>query len=224
MRSYQLDKLINSNYLTWDMRVKLLLKRASLGDIVSSTPLELVAEELLMHLGDRQVQPICQCSIPAEIWTVLHSTYHHDDLITRVTTLKKLLSSSLANNQPSLVVGLTVASLVSRIHQEDTLRSAISSSQSTTISNTTFNMRRQLNMYSQNNPRPFHDTHRQSARCNPGHNTNSTCDYCGWQGHIECECRTKKRETQKSHKSSRAHPTIADDTPALELFTMAIQH
>ena len=35
----------------------------------------------------------------AEIWTLLRSNYHHEDLITQVASLKRLLVASLAENQ-----------------------------------------------------------------------------------------------------------------------------
>jgi hypothetical protein len=38
----------------------------------------------------------------AEIWTLLQSNYHHEDLIMQVASLKKLLVTSLAENQKIL--------------------------------------------------------------------------------------------------------------------------
>ncbi|MCO5586676.1 hypothetical protein L7F22_040618 [Adiantum nelumboides] len=115
VRSYNLDKLTGPNYLTWATRVTLLLKRASLWQIVDGTLVQpghnspdladwttkdLQAQaELMLHLGERQVQMVRRCNSSAEIWAFLRRTYHHEDLITRVTALKKLLGASLAEQQ-----------------------------------------------------------------------------------------------------------------------------
>ncbi|MCO5607337.1 hypothetical protein L7F22_061532 [Adiantum nelumboides] len=55
--------------------------------------------ELMLHLGDRQVQMVRCCETSAEIWAFLRSIYHHEDLITRITVLKKLLSAILLEQQ-----------------------------------------------------------------------------------------------------------------------------
>ncbi|MCO5595089.1 hypothetical protein L7F22_049127 [Adiantum nelumboides] len=115
VRSYHLDKLTGTNYLTWAIRVTLLLKRATLWDIVDGTTpkpsttdpgladwtaKDLQAQaELMLHLGDRQVQMVRRCQTSAKIWTFLCATYHHEDLITRVTALKKLLAVVLTEHQ-----------------------------------------------------------------------------------------------------------------------------
>ncbi|MCO5599430.1 hypothetical protein L7F22_053534 [Adiantum nelumboides] len=112
VRSYQLDKLSSTNYLTWATRVTLLLKRAALWDIVSGTTPKPAANDadwlakdlqaqskLMLHLGDRQVQMVRRCQSSPEIWAFLRSTYHHEDLITRVTALKKILLAVLTEYQ-----------------------------------------------------------------------------------------------------------------------------
>ncbi|MCO5594434.1 hypothetical protein L7F22_048464 [Adiantum nelumboides] len=115
VRAYHLDKLTGPNYLTWATRVTLLLKRASLWEIVDGTKSktgpndpdfadwntkDLQAQaELMLHLGDRQVQMVRRCTSSVEIWAFLCQTYHHEDLIARVTALKKLLGSALTENQ-----------------------------------------------------------------------------------------------------------------------------
>ncbi|MCO5569486.1 hypothetical protein L7F22_023199 [Adiantum nelumboides] len=112
VRSYHLDKLTGQNYLTWATRVTLLLKRATLWDIVSGatpkpaandadwTTKDLQAQsELMMHLGDRQVQMVRHCQSSVEIWAFLRTTYHHEDLITRITALKKLMVTVLLEHQ-----------------------------------------------------------------------------------------------------------------------------
>ncbi|MCO5612762.1 hypothetical protein L7F22_067032 [Adiantum nelumboides] len=112
VRSYHLDKLTGPNYLTWATRVTLLLKRADLWDIVSGvtpqpapptadwTAKDLQAQaELMLHLADRQVQMVRRCQSAAEIWNFLRAAYHHEDLVTRVTALKKLLFTVLSEQQ-----------------------------------------------------------------------------------------------------------------------------
>ncbi|MCO5591340.1 hypothetical protein L7F22_045322 [Adiantum nelumboides] len=115
VRSYHLDKILGLNYLTWATRVTLLLKRATLWEVVDGTipkpapnspnladwtAKDLQAQaELMLHLGDRQKQMVRRCQSSQEIWNFLHSAYHHEDLITRVTALKKLLGSALNEHQ-----------------------------------------------------------------------------------------------------------------------------
>ena len=55
--------------------------------------------ELMFHLGDPQVQMVRRCNRSAEIWAFLRSVYHHEDLITQVVSLKRLLMVSLSENQ-----------------------------------------------------------------------------------------------------------------------------
>ncbi|MCO5547459.1 hypothetical protein L7F22_000909 [Adiantum nelumboides] len=112
VRSYQLDKLSSTNYLTWATQVTLLLKRTALWDIISGTTPKPAANdadwlakdlqaqsELMLHLGDRQVQMVRRCQSSPVIFAFLRSTYHHEDLITRVTALKKLLLAVLTEHQ-----------------------------------------------------------------------------------------------------------------------------
>ncbi|MCO5562671.1 hypothetical protein L7F22_016299 [Adiantum nelumboides] len=146
VRSYHLDKLTGTNYLTWATRVTLLLKRATLCDIVDGTTpkpgaadpgladwraKDLQAQaELMLHLGDRQVQMVRRCQTSAEIWTFLRATYHHEDLITRVTALKKLLAAVLTEQQatPQFVEDcctLLDNALLSGLQLDDSLQSML---------------------------------------------------------------------------------------------------
>ncbi|KAH7415396.1 hypothetical protein KP509_14G040700 [Ceratopteris richardii] len=104
VRSYNLDKLDGTNYLTWAMRVTLLLKHASIWDVASGMTPKLAdnsphlhdwntkdlqaQKEILFHLGDRQAQLVQLCTPSTTMWSTLRSHYHHEDLITRVTYLK----------------------------------------------------------------------------------------------------------------------------------------
>ncbi|MCO5583410.1 hypothetical protein L7F22_037321 [Adiantum nelumboides] len=112
VRSYHLDKLTDPNYLTWAARVTLLLKRTDLWDIMIGitpktaansadwTAKDLQAQaELMLHLADRQFQMVRRSQSAAKIWNFLRSTYHHEDLITRVMVLKKLLVAVFTEQQ-----------------------------------------------------------------------------------------------------------------------------
>ncbi|MCO5595634.1 hypothetical protein L7F22_049679 [Adiantum nelumboides] len=146
IRSYHLDKLTGTNYLSWATRVTLLLKGATLWDIVDGTTPKpgaanrvladwtakgLQAQaELMLHLGDRQVQMVRRCQTSAEIWTFLRATYHHKDLITRVTALKKLLTVVLTEQQatPQFVEDwrtLLENALLSGLQLDDSLQSML---------------------------------------------------------------------------------------------------
>ncbi|MCO5595626.1 hypothetical protein L7F22_049671 [Adiantum nelumboides] len=250
VRSYQLDKLSSTNYLTWATRVTLLLKRAALWDIVSGTTPKPAANdadslakdlqaqsELMLHLGDRQVQMVRRCQSSPEIWAFLRSTYHHEDLITRVTALKKLLLAVLTKHQDiskflddwrtlldnallsglllddslqamlllaalptswrpfittqASVVGLTVETLIARILQEDAMRG---NSTPTTIPSSQY-VQRQSNFRGRSFRR-FNNTR------NPVNNPTPAkiCIHCGRHGHLVHECRTKRREQQRTDR------------------------
>eukprot|EP00250_Pteridium_aquilinum_P035230 c892_g1_i1 orf=2-1174(-) len=258
VRSYHLDKLTGPNYLTWATRVTLLLKRASLWDIVDGSapqPAPNAADladwkakdlqaqaELMLHLGDRQVQMVRRCQTSAEISTFLRRTYHHEDLITRVTTLKKLLGSALGESQDTIkfvdewpilldnallsglqldeslqsmlllaalpsswrpfittqasVVGLTIETLITRILQEDAMRT--SSNQAPVPLSTQY-----LQRAGGFRKKTFHRF--QSASQSTSPSSIKTCRYCGRQGHVDKDCRTKKRDQQRNNGRPRAH-------------------
>ncbi|MCO5569460.1 hypothetical protein L7F22_023172 [Adiantum nelumboides] len=269
VRSYQLDKLSSTNYLTWATRVTLLLKRAALWDIVSGTTPKPAANdadwlakdlqaqsELMLHLGDRQVQMVRRCQSSPEIWAFLRSTYHHEDLITRVTALKKLLLAVLTEHQDiskflddwrtlldnalllglllddslqamfllaalptswrpfittqASVVGLTVETLIARILQEDAMRG---NSTPTTIPSSQY-VQRQSNF----RRRPFR--HFNNTR-NPVNNPTPAQIYihCGRHGHLVHECRTKRREQQRTDRRPRSQLQHIE-VPALSQYGM----
>ncbi|MCO5564436.1 hypothetical protein L7F22_018097 [Adiantum nelumboides] len=269
VRSYQLDKLSSTNYLTWATRVTLLLKRAALWDIVSGTTPKPAANdadwlakdlqaqsELMLHLGDRQVQMVRRCQSSPEIWAFLCSTYHHEDLITRVTALKKLLLAVLTEHQDiskflddwrtlldnallsglllddslqamlllaalptswrpfittqASVVGLTVETLIARILQEDAMRG---NSTPTTIPSSQY-VQRQSNF----RRRPFR---RFNNTRNPVNNPTPAkiCIHCGRHGHLVHECRTKRREQQRTDRRPRSQLQHIE-VPALSQYGM----
>ncbi|MCO5600644.1 hypothetical protein L7F22_054759 [Adiantum nelumboides] len=269
VRSYQLDKLSSTNYLTWATRVTLLLKRAALWDIVSDTTPKPAANdadclakdlqaqsELMLHLGDRQVQMFRRCQSSPEIWAFLRSTYHHEDLITRVTALKKLLLAVLTEHQDiskflddwrtlldnallscfllddsfqamlllaalptswrtfittqASVVGLTVETLIARILQEDAMRG---NSTPTTIPSSQY-VQRQSN-FRRWPFRRFNNTR------NPVNNPTPAkiCIHCGRHGHLVHECRTKRREQQRTDRRPRSQLQHIE-VPALSQYGM----
>ena len=258
-RSYNLDKLTGPNYLTWATRMTLMLKRADLWNVVSDTTQstatnntgwtakDLQAQaELMFHLGDPQVQMVRRCNTSAEIWKVLRSTYHHEDLITQVASLKKLLISSVTENQeitkfldewrmlldnallsglqldsnlqamlllaalPSSwrpfittqasMTGLTVESLMARIRQEEIMRNGAHHSNATFPTPSTQYVQRQPNF--KRGP-PFR---RNNNNTRPTITSTKVCTYCGRHGHLERECRTKRREQMNQPQQQRQQP------------------
>ena len=94
VRHYVLDKLTGQNYRTWSKRVELLMKRATLWAMVSGAlPKPAQGSPNLADWTTRDLQA------QSELLLLLCTTYHHEDLITRVTALKKLLSFTLGENQ-----------------------------------------------------------------------------------------------------------------------------
>ncbi|MCO5565027.1 hypothetical protein L7F22_018697 [Adiantum nelumboides] len=116
-RTYRLDKLTGPNYLVWQVRMELLLQRAQLWDVViggaeNAPPTtdaaglarwqqkDLAARmEIIIHLGDRQVQLVRALSTSNAVWKLLRSSYEHTDLVTQVTLLKRLVNSTMNEGQ-----------------------------------------------------------------------------------------------------------------------------
>ncbi|MCO5580830.1 hypothetical protein L7F22_034703 [Adiantum nelumboides] len=182
-----------------------------------------------------------RCQSSPEIWAFLRSTYHHEDLITRVTALKKLLLAVLTEHQDiskflddwrtlldnallsglllddslqtmlllaalptswrpfittqASVVGLTMEILIARILQEDAMRG---NSTPTTIPSSQY-VQRQSNF----RRRPFR---RFNNTRNPVNNPTPAkiCIHCGRHGHLVHECRTKRREQQRTDRRPRS--------------------
>ncbi|MCO5581375.1 hypothetical protein L7F22_035257 [Adiantum nelumboides] len=197
-----------------------------------------------------------RCQSSPEIWAFLRSTYHHEDLITRVTALKKLLLAVLTEHQDisrflddwrtlldnallsglllddslqamlllaalptswrpfittqASVVGLTVETLIARILQEDAMRG---NSTPTTIPSSQY-VQRQSNF--QRRPfRRFNNTR------NPVNNPTPAkiCIHCGRHGHLVHECRTKRREQQRTDRRPRSQLQHIE-VPALSQYGM----
>ncbi|MCO5584555.1 hypothetical protein L7F22_038483 [Adiantum nelumboides] len=201
-----------------------------------------------------------------KIWAFLCSTYHHEDLITRVTALKKLLLAVLTEHQDiskflddwhtlldnallsglllddslqamfllaalptswrpfittqASVVGLTVETLIARILQEDAMHG---NSTPTTIPSSQY-VQRQSN-FRRCPFRRFNNTR------NPVNNPTlaKTCIHCGRHGHLVHECRTKRREQQRTDRRPRSQlqhievPALSQyGMESLQLFTLML--
>ncbi len=267
----------------------LMLKRADLWDIVSGTTQpsatntaewmakDLQAQaELMFHLGDPQVQMVRRCNTSAEIWAFLRSVYHHEDLITQVASLKRLLTASLSENQEIIkfldewrtlldnallsglqldsnlqamlllaalpsswrpfittqasVANLTVESLMARIRQEELMRNGAHNASGMTPTPSIQYVQRQPSF--RRGP-PF----RKNTNARPTTTPTKVCTYCGRNGHLERECRTKRREQhhqpqprQQQHgRLPRAHVQQLEDhelgqygIDTLQLFTSSL--
>ncbi|MCO5612761.1 hypothetical protein L7F22_067031 [Adiantum nelumboides] len=121
-------------------------------------------------------------------------------------------------------IGLTVETLISRILQEDVMRGGLSAP-ATAITTTQF-VQRQSNF----RRRPFH-------RFNNIKNTSNNpapikiCSHCGRHGHLVHECRTKRREQQRTDRRPRPQlqhvevPAISEyGMETLQLFTSHINY
>ena len=258
MRSYNLDKLTGPNYLTWSTRMTLMLKRADLWDIVCGTTQptatntadwmtkDLQAQaELMFHLGDPQVQMVRRCNTSAEIWTFLCNNYHHEDLITQVASLKKLLASSLTENQEIIkflddwrtlldntilsglhldsnlqamlllaalpsswrpfittqasAASLSVESLMARIRQEEMMRNGVHNTSGVTPTPL-------IQYAAQRRPDFRRGPPSRKSNSRPTTTPSKVCSYCGRHGHLERECRTKRREqNQPQQRQQQQH-------------------
>ncbi|MCO5605669.1 hypothetical protein L7F22_059852 [Adiantum nelumboides] len=197
-----------------------------------------------------------RCQSSPEIWAFLRSTYHHEDLITRVTALKKLLLAVLMEQQDTSkflddwrtlldnvllsglllddslqamlllaalptswrpfittqasVVGLIVETLIARILQEDAMHG---NSTPTTIPSSQY-----VHPQSNFRRRPF-------CRFNNTKNlvNNPTpakiCIHCDRHDHLVHECRTKRREQQRTDRRPRSQLQHIE-VPALSQYGM----
>ncbi|MCO5598400.1 hypothetical protein L7F22_052495 [Adiantum nelumboides] len=213
-------------------------------------------EYQFLNVQQAKVQMVRRCQSSPEIWAFLRSTYHHEDLITRVTALKKLLLAVLTEHQDiskflddwrtlldnallssiflddslqamllltalptscrpfittqASVVSLTVETLIARILQEDAMRG---NSTPTTIPSSQY-VQRQSNF----RRRPFR---RFNNTRNPVNNSTPVkiCIHCGRHGHLVHECRTKRREQQRTDRRPRSQLQHIE-VPALSQYGM----
>lgn len=115
-RTYQVEKLTGPNYLVWRVRMEMILQRADAWAILTGTEVDpgradpaaqanwrardLAAwMEIILHLGDPQLQMLRTFNTSNQIWPLLRSTYEHTDLISQVTILKKLMNLNMVDTQ-----------------------------------------------------------------------------------------------------------------------------
>lgn len=55
--------------------------------------------EIILHLGDRQVQMVRTLGTSQAIWDFLRTTFEHTDLVYQVTLIKRLLNMSMDEGQ-----------------------------------------------------------------------------------------------------------------------------
>ncbi|KAH7445909.1 hypothetical protein KP509_01G028000 [Ceratopteris richardii] len=107
----------------------------------------------------------------------------------------------------SSVVGLTLDSLISRVLQEDTLRTSTTSASSSIA----FTTQRYQHPFTRFNCTRFNcsgeRTNTTSSSRNSNQSTSAICDYCGHPGHVERGCRTKKRGSHHFQQTHHAQST-----------------
>lgn len=122
---YVIDKLTNTNYQVWKLRMELHLKQLQLWDIVSgdepqpATPdgnkapqghhAEALKEwkmkdisaqtEIIGQCADRQVQMVRTLHTAHAIWHFFAQSYEHTDLIYQVSLIKRLVNSNMSEGQ-----------------------------------------------------------------------------------------------------------------------------
>jgi len=117
-RTYALDRLNDSNYQVWKLKIESVLAKAELLGVVDGTepqPAPNHADlpnwqrknintkaEILLHLGDKQVQQIRTLTTAEAIWVRLRALYEHNDITTQMANLKKLTSFILEEDQDVL--------------------------------------------------------------------------------------------------------------------------
>ncbi|MCO5580832.1 hypothetical protein L7F22_034705 [Adiantum nelumboides] len=113
---YHLEKLTGPNYLPWSLRVRMLLEKAGNWGVVSGSepnpttlPVAVGAQpptqdvidawlkkdleartELVLHMGDRQVQLVRQLNTSKEMWDSLQQPYQQTNVVSRVLLHRKL--------------------------------------------------------------------------------------------------------------------------------------
>ncbi|MCO5582551.1 hypothetical protein L7F22_036448 [Adiantum nelumboides] len=108
-RSYKVDRLTDTNYQPWRMKMEILLEKQDLLTIADGTTLQpdpadvaavaawkkrdLSARlELLLHMEDAQTQAVRTLTTAHDIWKRLESTYERKDVSAQVNLLKKLIT------------------------------------------------------------------------------------------------------------------------------------
>ncbi|MCO5594007.1 hypothetical protein L7F22_048026 [Adiantum nelumboides] len=145
---YQIEKLQGSNYLPWSLRIKMVLEKAGNWGVTNGaepdpaqqpvaagaappTADEIAAwkkkdlearTEIVLHLGDRQLQLVRTLETAEEMWTFLKTQYQQTNVVSRVLLHKQLneiqmasyatteafLEAWQATNDNLLIAGLTL--------------------------------------------------------------------------------------------------------------------
>ncbi|MCO5591850.1 hypothetical protein L7F22_045843 [Adiantum nelumboides] len=113
---YQIEKLNGPNYLPWSLRLQMLLEKAgNLGVVVGTKPNPATAAvsagqaaptqadidawkkkdleartEIVLHLGDKQLQLVRQSTTAREMWDILKQQYQRTNVVSRVLLHKQL--------------------------------------------------------------------------------------------------------------------------------------
>ncbi|MCO5595443.1 hypothetical protein L7F22_049485 [Adiantum nelumboides] len=89
---YHLEKLTGPNYLPWSLRVRMLLEKAGNWGVIDAwLKKDLEARtELVLHMGDRQVQLVRQLNTSKEMWDSLQQQYQQTNVVSRVLLHRKL--------------------------------------------------------------------------------------------------------------------------------------
>ncbi|KAI5071812.1 hypothetical protein GOP47_0014063 [Adiantum capillus-veneris] len=113
---YQIEKLNGTNYLPWSLRLQMVLEKAgnlvvtdgsepnpsnvavpagqapaSQADIDSWKKKDLDAHtEIILHLGDKQLQLVRQTKTAHEMWNLLQQQYQRTNVVSRVLLHKQL--------------------------------------------------------------------------------------------------------------------------------------
>ena len=273
--------------------MELLLQRAELWDVVdgegdqispATAPQalalwkqkDLAAKmEIIVHLGDRQVQLVRSLPTSNAIWKLLRSTYKHTDLVSQVTLLKRLVNLVMSEGQQAsqfiedwqkvlddaAIAGLVIPeklqcmlllaalpsswrafittqssssklqlqSLLAKIILENDLHHNTSSVKPLAMATT---IHKSANYHRQQKPGRHSPTSFTSSpsrslphkpnnsryphKPSPPYNPSFTCTFCNRVGHLERDCRTKRRNQSQNPPKHQANTTTLDDLYILD--------
>ena len=107
---YSIEKLTNNNYRMRKTRMKLILERANLKELVDDSVCipntenglkqwncrDLDARmEIIMHLGDEQVDYVCNLEIAQEMWEYLRKLHQHFDGTTIIFSYRTMMNREM---------------------------------------------------------------------------------------------------------------------------------
>ena len=113
-RTYKLDKLSNTNYRIWSIKMQMLLIRAETWDVVNGTNVDPGADptvaaqhaawllsdskarsDIILNCGDLQIQLIHLLPSAKAMWDTLKASYDHVDVATQIHTQKRLVTMQM---------------------------------------------------------------------------------------------------------------------------------